>query len=64
MNTESNYLTFDEAAEFLNISKHTLYSHTSKRTVPHYKVGKFVRFKKEDLVEWMEERKREPKKQG
>jgi excisionase family DNA binding protein len=47
-------LPFDEAANFLGISKSTLYKRTSNRDIPHYKPsGKLIYFKKKELVAWM-----------
>ncbi len=47
-------LTFDEAREFLNVSKSTLYKMTFSKKIPHSKPGgKRIYFKKSDLVEWM-----------
>ena len=47
-------LTIDEAAEFLNLSKPTLYRLVSERNIPHSKKGKRLYFSKERLTEWVE----------
>lgn len=47
-------LTLNEAAEFLCQSKSTLYKRTMEWTIPHYKVGKKLYFKRTDLIEWIE----------
>ncbi|MFN0200672.1 MAG: helix-turn-helix domain-containing protein [Bacteroidia bacterium] len=56
-NTEPNFslLTIEQAAEFLNLAKPTLYSFTSKREIPHLKKGKRIYFEKEKLVAWLNE---------
>jgi len=41
-----------EAAEFLSMSKSTLYGYTFQRKIPHSKVGKRNFFKKDELLEW------------
>jgi excisionase family DNA binding protein len=47
-------LTFEEAREFLNVSKSTLYKMTFSKKIPHSKPGgKRIYFRKSDLVEWM-----------
>jgi excisionase family DNA binding protein len=51
-------LTIDEAAEFIGLAKQTLYSFTSQRTIPHFKRGKGVRFRRTDLEIWMLENRR------
>lgn len=55
---ESEVLTVDEAAEFLNLARQTLYGLTSKRAVPFYKKNKRLYFKKTELMAWVEEGKK------
>lgn len=50
-------LNSDEAAEFLNIPKNTLYLKTSKRELKYMKLGRRNMFEKEDLMAWARERK-------
>ena len=50
-------LSIKEAAEYLNISKGTLYRHTSEATIPYYKIGSRILFKIEELDTWLNERK-------
>ncbi|HTK19198.1 MAG TPA: helix-turn-helix domain-containing protein [Mucilaginibacter sp.] len=48
---EKEMLTVSEAAEFMNVSKSTLYKMSFNRDVPVYKpTGRRVYFKREDLV--------------
>ncbi|MBI5374184.1 MAG: excisionase family DNA-binding protein [Candidatus Schekmanbacteria bacterium] len=44
----------EEAAEFLGISKNTLYEWVIQRKVPFIKVGRLTKFKKVALEEWLE----------
>jgi excisionase family DNA binding protein len=44
-----------KAAEYLNISKQTLYSKTSLRLIKHIKKGKRLHFLREDLDAWLAE---------
>jgi excisionase family DNA binding protein len=46
-----------KAAEYLNISKQTLYSKTSLRLIKHIKKGKRLHFLREDLDAWLAEGK-------
>ena len=47
-------LTIEEAAQFLNVSKHTVYRLTSQHRIKFYKpTGKRIYFDKADLNEWM-----------
>lgn len=47
-------LTIKEAAKFLNIKVSNLRSAVFKRKIPYLKLGALIRFKKSDLVEWLE----------
>ena len=47
-------LSFDEASEFLNLSKSYLYKLTSSGQIPHYKPqGKMLYFEKSELESWL-----------
>ena len=46
----NNFFSLEEAAEYLKISKATLYNYTSTRKILHFKVcNRKIYFKKEDL---------------
>ncbi len=51
------FLTINEVSEYLNIGIKTLYAKTN--FIPHYKVGRLLRFKKEDIDQWMESNRTE-----
>lgn len=49
-----NILSFNEASEFLNLSKSYLYKLTSSGSIPHYKPqGKMLYFEKSELEGWL-----------
>ncbi|TSA31490.1 MAG: DNA-binding protein [Porphyromonadaceae bacterium] len=48
------YLTQDQAARFLGLSKSALYSMTSKNEIAYHKKGRRNYFKKSDLRNWIE----------
>jgi excisionase family DNA binding protein len=50
---ESGILDMNEAAQYLKISKQTLYGMTSKRVLTYYKHGHRIYFKKSELDEWI-----------
>ena len=50
--------TIEQASEFLNLAKQTLYTFTSKRQIPFIKRGKKLYFKKVDLEGWLNEGKK------
>ena len=50
-------LTIDELAEYLQVSKSSLYKLAQDGKVPGQKVGKHWRFRKEAIDRWLDERK-------
>jgi len=51
------YLTTDEAAEYLNKKKATIYQLTHKKQIPHIKSGGGLLFDPEDLDQWLQSQK-------
>ena len=49
----SSVLTIDELAEYLKISKSTLYKLAQEGSIPSQKVGKHWRFHKDAVDEWL-----------
>ena len=52
-----NILTLSEAAEYLNLSKATLYRYTSMRRIPFFRVGARILMKIADLDAWLQSKK-------
>ena len=51
---EKKVLTFDEAANYMGMSKSCLYKLTSQKIVPHYKPnGKMIYFEREELETYL-----------
>ena len=48
----SGLLSVADASAYLSIKKSTLYSKLSD--IPHYKIGRLIRFKKEEIDSWLE----------
>lgn len=46
-------LTITEAAEFLGVSKSTMYKFSCSHLIPHFKPGKKVYFLKKDLIDYV-----------
>jgi len=59
---EKQLLDTKEASEFLGISKNTLYEWILQRKIPHIKVGRLVKFRREDLEAWLKRRTQEEEK--
>ena len=47
-------LTIDELAEYLKVSKSTLYKLAQEGRIPSQKVGKHWRFRKDAIDRWLE----------
>jgi len=54
------FMTSDELASYLNVSKTSVYRLISKRTYPFYKVGGVIRFKKSEIDKYLDESRVEP----
>ena len=50
---DRRYLTVNDLSVYLGIKPKTLYSRVKE--IPHYKVGRLIRFKREDVDAWMEQ---------
>ena len=55
MEKQNEFLNVKEAAAFLGYKPSYLYKLTMWRRLPFYKVGRGVRFKREDLVNFLTE---------
>ena len=47
------WITVKEAAIFLSIKEKTIYYLVNQGLIPHYRIGKMVRFNKEEVENWM-----------
>jgi excisionase family DNA binding protein len=47
-------LTLEEAAAFLKVKKRTIYDLVQRKRIPYLKIGKLLRFSKQNLLEWMQ----------
>jgi excisionase family DNA binding protein len=56
---EKEFLSIKEVAEYLGVKPCTVYAWAEARMLPHYKFGRFVRFKKSEIDLWIKENKRE-----
>lgn len=51
-------LNIDELSDFIGQKKSYIYSMTSRRMIPHYKRGKRLYFKRDEIVTWLTEHRR------
>ena len=54
---ENSFLTVREASKYLGVKPSSLYSLVEEKEIPHYRVGRLIKFKKADLDAFMEERR-------
>jgi excisionase family DNA binding protein len=47
------WLSVDEVGEYLGVSKDTVYAWVTNKGMPGYKVGRFWKFKREDVDGWV-----------
>lgn len=52
-------MTVEEVAKYLKVEQSTIYTWAKEGKIPAIKIGRFWRFKKEDIDKWLEERKNE-----
>ena len=57
-NNDTENMGISEAAAYLSVSESKLYKMTSKSEISHSKVGKRIRFKKNDLDQFLEDKKK------
>ena len=56
----NDLLTLDELCEWLKAKPVWVYRQTRERKIPFLKVGKFLRFEKSKVQEWLNENSFEP----
>jgi excisionase family DNA binding protein len=50
---DDRWLSVDEVAEYLGVSKETVYTWVTAKGMPGYKVGRFWKFKRDDVDSWV-----------
>ena len=50
---DDRWMSVDDIAEYLGVSKDTVYSWVASKGMPGFKVGRFWKFKKEDVDTWV-----------
>jgi excisionase family DNA binding protein len=60
----TGWLTIDEAAALIRVKKSWLYERTRTNTVPHLKLGKYLRFDHEELLRWVRQFHRDGRGRG
>jgi excisionase family DNA binding protein len=50
---DDRWLSVDEIAEYLGVSKDAVYAWATHKGMPGHKVGRFWKFKREDVDAWV-----------
>jgi len=50
---ERKLLTISEVSEYLSIKQKTIYAKVEAKGIPHYKIGRLVRFRLDEIDEWL-----------
>ena len=51
------YISVKELAEYISIKPSTIYAWVHEGYIPHYKIGRLVRFNMEEIERWIKKRK-------
>jgi excisionase family DNA binding protein len=53
MAMDGRWMSVDEVAEYLGVSKDSVYAWLTSRGMPGYRVGRFWKFKRDDVDAWV-----------
>ena len=59
INSDKKLIGIEDLAEFLSISKNTVYSWVNQRKIPYFKIGRLVKFDSAEIEIWLKERKKD-----
>jgi excisionase family DNA binding protein len=59
MDSLSSFLNVKEVSSYLAFRSSTLYRMVEEKKIPHYRIGRHIRFKKAEIDEWMDCKKEE-----
>jgi len=50
---ENKLLTISDISEYLSIKQKTVYAKVESGEIPHYRIGRLIRFRKEEIDDWL-----------
>jgi excisionase family DNA binding protein len=53
--TPSDIMDVESLADYLKVSKDWVYKQVQYKTIPHFKAGKFPRFKRREVDDWIKQ---------
>jgi excisionase family DNA binding protein len=53
------YWNIKDLADYLGIKPSTVYALVEEKRIPHYRIGRLIRFKREEIDLWMEGNRQE-----
>ena len=59
VDVSKEYFNIQDISRYLGIKPSTLYAMVEERSIPHYRVGKLIRFKRAEIDAWMEGNKKD-----
>jgi excisionase family DNA binding protein len=54
--SEIQLMTIEEASTFLNLKVSKIRKDIFNKTIPYYKIGSLIRFKKDELIKWLDQK--------
>jgi excisionase family DNA binding protein len=61
---DERLLSVQEVAELYGVPRSWVYTQAEAGRLPHFKIGRYVRFKREDIADWLAGQRREPQPAG
>ncbi|WP_321495217.1 helix-turn-helix domain-containing protein [uncultured Desulfobacter sp.] len=61
---EDRWLSVEEIAQYLGVSKDTVYTWINKKKMPAHKIGRLWKFKKDEVDIWVRDGKARDSKDG
>jgi excisionase family DNA binding protein len=53
MQEEERWMSVDEIAQYLGVSKDSVYAWVTNKEMPGHKVGRFWKFKRDEVDQWV-----------
>lgn len=60
MQSQDALLTAEEVAALLRVTPAWVYAETRNHRIPHVRLGRYVRYRRDALVEWMRQLEEQP----